>query len=399
MNEAIPPTLSQPASEVRLVDVNISLDKAESIDILLLQWHTPSPVDANGVWRSADTDEVSAKGAILQALSDTIAAARVRTMFVVIPELSLPLALVPLVDAIAAAAAKPLIIVAGLEHMMVEQYSGLRKLFDVAVDPVDLQSRRRVNAAGIWIATGDHTHRYLQLKRGLSDAEHNDFTHGVESFLFRSPDQRDGRRLNFAVGICADFTNRDRVLHWRRQAGVHENVTALDLMLLLQMNANQEAVQFRTAVSAYFEPPVPLVAPEVTLIPTDKSALVFVNQAATDATGATFGRSSVHFHFDGVVLKRSDGAPTFFLEDQSGYLHHSAIFREDRSSAYLVEYVPLHRRNVGGPEATSPPCSAQRGIVICATLRRRSFSLRSRQSFTGCCALWRPPRPIPLQRP
>jgi hypothetical protein len=284
-------------------------------------------------------------------------------MFVAAPELSLPLKLIADVDDAVAAASKPLVFVAGLEHMPAAQYAELRQEFDQSTDPIDPQTTRRVNAAAIWIATADGTRRYLQLKRGLSDPEMNDFTRGVTSYCFVSSDQHPGRRLNFSVGICADFTNRDRVLRLRREMANHPEIGALDLMFLLQMNRDQEAVQFRSAVGAYFEPPVAAAAPEATFIATDKSALVFVNRAAPDANPATYGRSAVHFPFNQQAIKRSDGARTFFLDDQSGFHHHSAVFREDRASVYFLEYVPLQLRIVGAAGTNEP--SIFRSALFC----------------------------------
>lgn len=345
-----PPAETTPLSEVRRVPTGFSLDASESIEMLLLQWHTPSPIDGqSGAWIGATANEIGVKQTVLTAVEKLISQPRANPMFVVTPELSLPLALVPIVDSAVAKASKPLVFIAGLEHMTLEQYATFAADFDEATTAANPQKNRRVNAAAIWIATDSGTRRYLQMKRGLADSEQNDLTHGREAFLFASPDQRDGRRLNFAVGICADFTNKQHVLQLRREMAKHADVLALDLMFLLQMNEKQDALQFRTAVAAYFDPPVAPVAPDATLMSTDKSALVFLNQAAGADDAAKFGRSAVHFHYNKVLAARAEGAPTFCIESHPGHDHHSAVFREDRPSAYLVEYVPLHRRNAGPP--------------------------------------------------
>lgn len=344
-----------PSAEVQFVNTGFSLDHGDSIQILLLQWQTPDPADEHGIWRTAQASEIAEKRAILQAAATRASLHRVRPMFIAAPELSLPIELIAEVDNVVGAAAKPVVVVAGLEHMTATQYAGLREKFDRSTDPIDPQTTRKVNAAAIWIATAEGARRYLQLKRGLSDPEMNDFTRGTVSYCFVSPDQHPGRRLNFAIGICADFTNRDRVLHLRREMANHPEIAALDLMFLLQMNRDQEAVQFRSAVGAYFEPPVPEAAPEATFIATSESALVFINRAAPDANPATYGRSAVHFPFNQQAIKRSDGAPTFFVDDHSGFYHHSAVFREDRPCIYFLEYVPLQRRIVGAAGTNEPP--------------------------------------------
>jgi hypothetical protein len=226
--------------------------------MLLLQWHTVSPIDRqSGAWIAAAANEIGLKQMILTAVEKVILTPRANPMFVVTPELSLPLALVPAIDSVVAKASKPLVFIAGLEHMTLEQYATLAADFDDATTAMNPQTNRRVNAAAIWIVTNTGSRRYLQMKRGLADSEQNDLTHGREAFLFASPDQRDGRRLNFAVGICADFTNKQHVLQLRREMAKHPDVLALDLMFLLQMNENQDALQFRTAVAAYFDPPEP----------------------------------------------------------------------------------------------------------------------------------------------
>jgi hypothetical protein len=103
--------------------------------------------------------------------------------------------------------------------------------------------------------------------------------------------------------------------------------------------------------------------PEATFIDTGESALIFVNRAAPDASPATYGRSAVHFPFNQQATKRSDGARTFYIDDHSGFHHHSAVFREDRPSVYFLEYVPLPRRIVGAPGTNEP--SIFRSALFC----------------------------------
>ncbi|HYI08146.1 MAG TPA: hypothetical protein VEK57_03660 [Thermoanaerobaculia bacterium] len=335
------------------MDTGISLTRA-SIELLILQWYTPSPVNAaNGAWIPAADEEIAYKRALLEAVAETLRA-RVAPTFVVIPELSLPLALLPDVEKLIDTTAKPLVVVAGLEHMSLDRYNDLHRSFDGATLPVDASSGRRINAAAVWIATDQGTRRYLQLKRGPADIELQTVMRGAESFVFRSPDQHEGRRLNFAVAICADFTNKDEVLRIRRDMGTLNDVTALDLMFVLQMNPNQNAVQFRTSVAAFFDAPVTGMAEEATLIATDKSIIVFANQARTGAK-EEYGRSTIHFRFDPGALRRAGVSRTFCVEKHDGHNHLSAVFREDGPAAYLVEYVPLHRRNPGQPGSTEPP--------------------------------------------
>jgi hypothetical protein len=353
MSHQAPSDLLVTPPGARSVDTGISL-KSASIDLLIVQWFTPFPVDAtSGVWISAGDAEIASKRSELQAITESLRT-REAPKFVIMPELSLPLALLPDVEKLIESTAKPLVIVAGLEHMSLNEYDDLRRSFDGATSPVDASSGRRVNAAAVWIATQEGTRRYLQLKRGPADVELPTVTRGAESFVFRSPDQHEGRRLNFALAICADFTNKDEVLRVRREMGALDDVTALDLMFVLQMNANQNALQFRTSVAAFFDGPVTAAAEEATLVATDKSILVFVNQARTGAT-EEYGRSAIHFRFDPGALRRAGIPRTFCVENHDGHNHLSAVFREDGPAAYLVEYVPLHRRNPGQPGSTEPP--------------------------------------------
>ena len=183
-----------------------------------------------------------------------------------------------------------------------------------------------------------HTRRYLQAKRWLADPEQHNFSRGHGTFLFRSPNQQGGR-LNFAVAICADFTDDEHVLLLRKDIETH--VQALDLMFVLQMNQDQNAVQFRTAVKAYFKPHTMLGS--VSLVETDKSALVFVNNAALDVTTSEFGRCATHFHFNATTATALDGPATYAIEHHGGYDHKSAVFRDNRQAAFWVDYVPLQR--------------------------------------------------------
>src|SRR5713226_9098351 len=117
-------TPPSPVSEVRLISTGSSLDTADSVEILLLQWSTPAPLDTQShSWRSAEASEISGKRAVLQTVAPTLSAHRTRPMFVVTPELSLPLDLIADVETIVTAAVKPLVFIAGLEHMTAEQYS------------------------------------------------------------------------------------------------------------------------------------------------------------------------------------------------------------------------------------------------------------------------------------
>lgn len=353
MSGPLPPDPLMSQAAARRVDSGISLTR-DSIDLLILQWHTPSPTDMKtGAWVPAGEAEITSKRITIQAVAETFRTHSNPT-FVVMPELSLPLALLPDIETVIEAAPKPLVVVAGLEHMSLDQYTDLRRSFDEATSPVDASSGRRINAAAIWIASDGGTRRYLQLKRGRADVELQSVMHGAETFVFRSPDQREGRRLNFSVAICADFTNKDEVLRLRRDIAGLDGVTALDLMFLLQMNPNQNALQFRTSIASFFDAPVTGAAEDVTLIATDKSILVFANQARTQAEEA-YGRSAIHFRFDEGALRRSSVAPTFCVEKHGGHNHVSAVLREDGPAAYLVEYVPLHRRNPGQPGSTEPP--------------------------------------------
>src|SRR5258707_1249787 len=101
-----------PTSEVQLVDTGFSLDNdVDSVEILLLQWHTPDPADSHGIWQSAQPNEIMEKRAILEAVATRASVHRIWPLFVIAPELSLPLELVADVEKVVASAAKPVVFV------------------------------------------------------------------------------------------------------------------------------------------------------------------------------------------------------------------------------------------------------------------------------------------------
>ena len=337
------PKLNGGLPNVRVCDTGFSLDGSESVELLLLQWHSDSPVDANHVWTAIGDAEAARKRVVLESVRAQVAGRSVASpLFVIAPELSFPLSLIDLVEQIIAAReGGPIVFIVGLERIAIDDYNQLlERGFDGK--KLGVQPTRRLNIAAIWIRGATGTQRYLQLKRSLSDAEQQEFAAGTEALVFTSPKQIGAVRLNFAVAICSDFTNDERVMLFRR-AMAESDVGSLELLFLLQMNEDQDALQFRTAIRAFYRP-VSELTPNEPLTDTDKCALVFVNNASKTADAGAFGRSAFHFRFGQLTTARpNDSQPTIAIEEQGGHDYRAAVFRENRASAYWVEFVPLHR--------------------------------------------------------
>src|SRR5207253_1416008 len=201
------------------------------------QLHTPPPVEAGGL-RPLQPMVSTARGQFLEDFArwlreDYQPANPDRPYFVVIPELSVPLQHLPVLEGIATAANRPVFIIAGIEFLTFEQYRALLNTMESMPSRPDWLANGHaghlVNAAFVVVKDRlNNILRFVQTKRNPSDAEALTHFPCEQALLFQSINQGQGARLNFCVQICADFTNEAQVRELRKACEVASNGRQLD---------------------------------------------------------------------------------------------------------------------------------------------------------------------------
>ena len=115
------------AAGILPIDSGVALDNCDSVALLLLQWRTAIPLDSNGVWQPPDQAEIHEKRRVLTELASHLVSRQSKPLFVVAPELSLPAELIPDVERLIKSSIKPIIVMAGLEHLSHISYEELSK--------------------------------------------------------------------------------------------------------------------------------------------------------------------------------------------------------------------------------------------------------------------------------
>lgn len=328
---------------IHTVALDMQLPADRVVDLFLLQVHTPAPLEAGGLGPFQPMVS-AARGQFLEGFArwlreDYQPANPDRPFFVLIPELSVPLQHLPILEGMATAANRPAFVIAGIEFLNFEQYRALLNTMDSMPSRPDWLANGHaghlVNAAFVVVRDRQNNiHRFLQTKRNPSDAEALTHFPCDQALLFQSMNQAHGTRLNFCVQICADFTSEAQVRELRRACEVASNGRQLDFTFVIQRNEDQTAAHFKRSVAAYFEPPNAM---------TDTSAgcLVFVNNAnATFGKSDVWGRSMLLFPF--ARRWRVPGSPTYWLNDQGPFNHQAVVLREPGPTVYWLRYKPQY---------------------------------------------------------
>lgn len=250
----------------------------------------------------------------------------------------MPLAHIELLQEIVAAGNTTAGVIAGLEFLRWDEYSALvNNLPDIPDSETWTAGGTHtqfVNAAIILIreASGQ-VRKYVQPKRNPSDAEAPTHFPNENVILFRSNDQAPGRRLNFCIQICSDFTQHTSVSSLRRDLESVGDSRLIDFTFLLQRNADQFAPQFLRSIQEYFEPPDQM-------IDTSHGCLVFANVASeSHGKSDSWGRSMLVFPYD-TTHWREAGTPTYWLRDESALNQRAAVLREPGTCIYWLRYKP-----------------------------------------------------------
>lgn len=247
-----------------LADVNMVLPDDHLIDLFLFQLYSPDPVE-NGAPAKLPQDLSERRSELLTRFHHWLRNSYVpqnpfRLYFVLLPELSVSLDHVDTLRLITQAGQGTAGVLAGLEFLRWDEYSDLvSNMPDMPDHPswtANGEPTHMVNSALILLNENDgRLRRFVQPKRNPSDGEAATHFHSQNVLFFRSNNQAQGRRLNFGVQICSDFTDHTQVSHLRREFESVCDGRPIDFTFLLQRNPDQFAPQFRQSVRAYFDPP------------------------------------------------------------------------------------------------------------------------------------------------
>lgn len=330
------------------VDLNLQLTDDRLIDVFILQWHTPLPVHQHN-WEKIQHELANKKFSILNEFRDWLlkyfnVGTPPRPLFIVAPELSLPICCETLLNQIVNEVNRPTIVIAGLEYLYWSEYSDFVNNLPYMPQPEAWLTGGHkdviVNAASIWIRDADgKVKHYIQPKLHPQDHEQAiPLYQGQHTLIFHSTNQTTGPRLNFCVQICSDFANATFVKELRQSITEKCGQFSIDFTFLLQCNPDQDAVQFKQAVQEYFAPPDGKV-------PTKDGCLAFVNNAnKTPGKSEMWGQSKIHFPFE---RWRNLGfaPPTYWLSEDGAYNHQSVILRESGPGIYWLTYKPHYLVN------------------------------------------------------
>jgi hypothetical protein len=349
-------SINMPAFAVQL-DIGLDVDKL--VDIIAVQWHTPAPL-TNGRWRKIPPDNADAKrvmlGRLKEWLAQEFAAPSERPLFILFPELSVPLAQHPLLAELINAMTRPAILIAGLEYLTWTEFTDLLHGMNAMPGANAWEEGGRadsvVNAAIIYVRDRrGGIQRFIQPKRHPENHERIYLHSGRHFLIYRSQSQMPGVRLNFAAHICSDFASHRNVQQFRRECATACPGMPLDITFLLQWNEDQHAAQFKQAVQAYFEPPDAMTE-------TEQGVLVFVNNA-NEVCGKSplFGRSQFIYKFTQRWRDLASAPPTYWLVDERANDHQAVVLREAGPSVYWLLYKPCYlvSRIAGGDQPTPFP--------------------------------------------
>ena len=351
------------------IDLSLQLKQDRLIDIFILQWHTPLPVHEHN-WEKIRPPLAEEKCAILNEFRDWLLRYFLvntppRPLFIVAPELSMPICCDDLMNQIVNEMNRPTVIIAGLEYLQWDEYKDILANLPRMPQPdtwlTGDHMNNVVNAAGIWIrdANGQFK-KYIQPKLNpQADEQAIPLYRGQHTLFFRSTDQATGPRLNFCVQICSDFTNAAFVQQLRQRIAAECAGTCLDLTFLIQCNPDQEALQFKQAIQTYFDVPNGMA-------PTQDGCLFFLNNANKKTGKSTkWGRSKLNFPFE-TWRYRQFSPPTYWITDDGPHNHQAVILRESGPGIYWLTYKPhyLVQRPAGSGQSLPFPDTHARFAYI-----------------------------------
>jgi len=338
------------------IQIDFHLGTKALVDVLILQWYTPELHNGGKI----PAPEAASKDRLLEQLKNWLVQnfetrVAVRPLFILAPELSIPLCCDGLLHNIVAGMHRPTVLIAGLEFLLWEEYRGMiQQLPQMEHGPVSWLAGGRddhiVNAAVVWVR--DEVGRvteYIQPKRQPSNQEVPLIYLGQNVLLFLSKNQEPGRRINFCSQICSDFCAPNAVRNLRRDLATASNGAPLDMLFLLQRQMEPAAEEFKHGTAAFFESPLGMIE-------TARGCVVFVNNANQNfGKSLQWGQSQFRFKFDARWSTKLV-SNTFYLLDDDTHDHQAAIMREPGRSIYHLAYTPRYLVDrLAGPAGQQVP--------------------------------------------
>ena len=350
--------------KVHRIRLDVELPPDRLVDLFVLQLHTPDSIAPGGLG-PCPPDVAAARGECLARFAQWLTSSYQpenpdRPYFVLLPELSVPLSHLDVLERIATAADRPAFALGGIEFLRFNQYRELLNSMNAMPDRpawlADGRDDQFVNAAFIAIRDAKgRVQRYLQTKRNPSDGEFQSHFPCEETLLFQSDKQSNGDRLNFCVQICSDFASHHQVLDLRR-ACEQVGSRPLDFTFVLQRNKDQMVPHFKRSIAAYFEPPDQKVE-------TGVGCLVFVNNAnAAFGDSLQWGKSMLLFPYD--RRWRISCSPTYWLDDDGPHNHQAVIVRESGPTIYWLRYKPQYLVNRTPGSGQPGPFADNRAVAL-----------------------------------
>jgi hypothetical protein len=349
------------------IDINFELPQDKLMDIFLLQWSTPILFHHYNPTKIND-HTAGRRGALLTNFKNWLTKYFInippRPLFILSPELSMPVTQIPVLNDLIANLNRPAVIITGLEYMPWNEYADLVKSLDDMPDKQlwtqDGIETNHVNAANILIRDSKgNIRRFIQPKLHPEDHEQAKIYSGHHLFLFKTNNQHSGQRLNFSVQICSDFCSTVHVRNFRQLIDTNCPQTPLDLTFLLQCNKDQEAQQFKESVRQYFDVPDGMV-------PTTDGCLLFINNANRKHNKSSkWGQSKIFFPFSKKWRLLNLPVHTYWLADDGPNDYQALLLRESGPGFYWLTYKPqyLVSRIPGSGQSTPFP---QNGALYAA---------------------------------
>jgi hypothetical protein len=321
------------------------LSADELIDVFIIQWHTECLNNCSTI----NPASAEAKAALLKEFSFWLRESfdpkkPSRPLFILTPELSTPKNCDPVVEELVLSLKRPVVFIAGLEYLSWEEYKRQVESSELPEKSEWLaggSSSLFVNAAKIWIGNNAKVEKFIQPKSFPSAAELSKIYLNSNFLLFKSQDQTPGKRINFGVQICSDFTSGEKVKKYRTDliSGLCKT-HKLDITFLLQYQDDQEVEQFREAVSTYFDPPRGMIE-------TSEGCLAFINNAnSVHGKSKLWGKSKFHFQFDAKYSEpNKEAQPTYAVRNHGAFNFQECFLRERGAGIYHLAYKPRYLRN------------------------------------------------------
>ncbi len=341
------------------IDFSWHLSDDQFIDIFIIQWHTPILTECSSI----DAATASAKAALLKDFSDWLIRffhpnTPKRPLFIVTPELSTPKNCSPLIENIVKSLDRPTVFIAGREYLTWDEYKNDIGNSDMPEKSEWLQGGNNnlfVNAAGIWMKDGSNVKKFIQSKSHPYVEELSKIYPNNNILLFKSKDETPGKKINFSIQICSDFTSDEKVKNFRGVLVSGSCKThSLDITFLLQCQDNQETDQFKKAAETYFKP-------ANSMIETGNGCLVFINNAnEVHGKQSLWGKSKFHFKFaDRYSAPMKEAQPTYAAKIHDTFNHQEISFRERGAGIYQLTYKPHYLKDLSPGAGEQMPFQGQ----------------------------------------